>query len=250
MRIIAHWLIVSGVLNEMHLLIYLSISVLALLTSSRRHVSSPFTSRLHMKTVPSPYSTLIRVNTCHHSQCIEHVDRNISLSDYMRLPVDQYVCIDMPMQAKLQRLERASFQLTVPPVNFFHLQVRPTVFCNVTQNQSAVIIQSDTCTLEGSPYIRALNKCFRFNIQTVFTWVDRPSHRYIFSSTSLFVEVDPPPPFSSVPIPILERTGQLAMGTAISFIEREFITSLSRDYANWATNEKYRISRAKHSNFS
>lgn len=193
------------------------------------------------------YNTFIQVSTRQQRRCIEHVDRNITLSDYMRLPVEQYVCIEMPLHARLERLNSNLFQLTVPPVTFFHLQVCPTVYCRVSQNHTAVIIESDKCSLEGSPYVRSLNSCFRFSIRTVFTWIDQPASRLIFSSSDLFVEVAPPPPFSAVPVPILERTGELAMTAAISYIEGEFIRSLAKDYARWATDEKYRVARIQQS---
>ena len=238
---------------------YLMLLISLLITSidslpslSRSHQTSlvSFTSApsvLIRRSLLRAYNTIIQVSTHHTRRCIDQVDRNVSLSDYMRLPVEQYVCIEMPLHAHLERIESNRFQLTVPPVTFFHLQVCPTVYCSVAQNNTAVIIQSDKCNLAGSPYVRSLNGCFRFTIRTVFTWVDRPTYRQISSTSDLFVEVDPPPPFSSVPVPILERTGQLAMTAAISFIEGEFIKSLAKDYARWATDEKYRLSRVKQS---
>ena len=212
--------------------------------SVNSYISSPTPLR---RSSLAAYTTFIRVNTRHQRRCPDRVDRTVSLSDYMRLPVEQYVCIEMPLHAHLARLNSNLFQLTVPPVTFFHLQVCPTVYCNVTQNHTAVIIQSDKCNLEGSSYVRSLNSCFRFSIRTVFTWVDRPADQHILSSSDLFVEVDPPPPFASVPVPILEKTGQLAMTAAISFIEGEFIKSLAKDYARWATDEKYRLLRVQQS---
>ena len=89
------------------------------------------------------YNTFVKVKSNFEAQTILEHDENCSLKDYMRLPVDQYVCIKMPLNAKLQRLNDNFFNLTVPPVTFFNLQVSPTVQCIVSQTQDAVVIESD-----------------------------------------------------------------------------------------------------------
>jgi NAD-dependent dihydropyrimidine dehydrogenase PreA subunit len=150
----------------------------------------------------------------------------------------------MPLNANLQRIDTVLFVLTVPPVNFFNLQVSPSAYCNVTQNNTAVIIESDTCILDGSPYVKSLNGCFKFRLKTVFTWEDTPDHKIISSTSNLVVEVDPPPPFSRIARPILRNTGYIAMNTAISYIEKEFVKSLTKDFAHWANDDPYRSTRA------
>lgn len=192
------------------------------------------------------YDTIVKVLSNNKRKCGDKADPGISLTNYMKLPVEQYVCIKMPLDANLVRLEDSLFVLTVPPVNFFHLSVSPSVYCNVTQNDTAVIIESNKCILDGSPYVKGLNGCFKFFIRTVFRWEDS-NEKVIFSSSDLFVEVDPPSPFSRIARPILERTGYIAMNTAISIIEREFVKSLSLDYLRWANDAKYREARAMNS---
>lgn len=191
-----------------------------------------------------------QVNTSFKSRCLaKHAIPNpssASLSHYMRLPVEQYVCIKLPLDANLQRLDNDLFELVVPPVRFFHLQVSPSVYCNVTQNNTAVIIESTQCILNGSPYVKGLNGCFKFFIRTVFSWEDA-SEAHIHSCTSLHVEVDPPFPFNTMPNRLLESTGALAMRTAIRTIEREFVKSLTSDFLRWASDEAYRAERAKNS---
>ena len=52
-----------------------------------------------------------------------------SLSEYMRLPVDQYVGIDLPMGAEMKRVpgDRDMFQLEIPGLKFLSLEVKPVV---------------------------------------------------------------------------------------------------------------------------
>ena len=83
------------------------------------------------------FDTFVTVSSSYEARCtssnpIPPDAKNIqgqvlSLSDYMRLPVDQYVCIKMPLDAVLERdrsdsqlstdsnLESNRFILTVPP---------------------------------------------------------------------------------------------------------------------------------------
>jgi len=56
-------------------------------------------------------------------------DAGRSLSDYMRLPVDQYVGIELPMGAEMKRVagEDSLFQLEIPGLKFLSLEVKPVV---------------------------------------------------------------------------------------------------------------------------
>ena len=56
-------------------------------------------------------------------------DTAYSLSNYMRLPVDQYVGIELPMGAEMKRVPGDStlFQLEIPGLKFLSLEVKPVV---------------------------------------------------------------------------------------------------------------------------
>ena len=56
-------------------------------------------------------------------------DPEYSLSNYMRLPVDQYVGIELPMGAEMKRVpgDRTMFQLEIPGLKFLSLEVKPVV---------------------------------------------------------------------------------------------------------------------------
>lgn len=195
------------------------------------------------------FDTFVKVETNFETKCgVESHDPGCTLTDYMRLPVEQYVCIQMPLNASLERMSNNQFNMTVPPVRFFNLDVSPMLICDVVQTATSVKITSDTCVLRGSPYVVGLNGCFKINVSTKFTWSDTDEKKTIISNSQIFVEVDPPRPFKYFGKTILESTGTLAMSIALRQIENAFVQSLARDYSRWATDSTYRLSRAANSN--
>jgi hypothetical protein len=190
------------------------------------------------------YDTKLSVSSTFSTPCSMAADEGITLSSYMQLPVDQYVCIKMPLDATLERLEGSRFNMTVPPVRFFNLDLSPTILCDVTQSATSVKIVSNECTLRGSPYVVGLNGCFKMNIVSEFKWTDVDNKRCISSASDIFIEVDPPPPFCFISNSILEKTGRIAMSIALAQIENAFVKALARDYERWAVDREYRVVRA------
>lgn len=119
------------------------------------------------------YDIKIAVESNFETSCALLCDKDISLTDYMQLPVDQYVCIKMPLDASLERMTGSQFNMTIPPVKFFTLDVSPTIICLVNQNDHEVTINSNECILRGSPYVVGLNGCYLLKVSTKFTWLDR-----------------------------------------------------------------------------
>src|SRR5438105_195566 len=58
-------------------------------------------------------------------------DPGADLAAYMRLPVSQYVLIDVPMGGSLQRVSADEFELSVPRLQFWDVWVQPRVWCRV-----------------------------------------------------------------------------------------------------------------------
>ena len=51
------------------------------------------------------FNTFVNVNSKYEAKCALVTDNSgKSLSDYMKLPVEQYVCIKMPLDATLERV--------------------------------------------------------------------------------------------------------------------------------------------------
>jgi len=192
------------------------------LNNVRQNANNFRSTKLHMA-----YNTFVRVSSDFEVDCKMDADNGVSLTDYMRLPVDQYVCIDMPLNATLQRMggsDSTMFNLTVPPKTFFQLSVSPMLFCYVTQSEESVRIQSSSCILRGSPYMESLNGCFEININTVFSCVDTEEKRSLRSKSDIFVQVDPPRLFKYFGKTILEATGSLATES-----DRECIRQVARE---------------------
>lgn len=80
----------------------------------RRLTGSGMRPRLRIAMVE--FNTFVRVSSSFKAPCsLESDNSKLSLGDYMRLPVEQYVCIKMPLDATLARADDSRFYLTVPP---------------------------------------------------------------------------------------------------------------------------------------
>ena len=187
----------------------------------------------------------------------------VRLTDYMRLPVEQYVCVPMPLNSKLSRLPGGTtndFELVVPNVRFLSLEVQPIVHAVVTLADDRVIIEGDRCTLTGSPFVgrSRLNERFNFCVRAELSWVDLDSGvgvglveegeeeegNAISADTTIEVDVDTPFPFRTIGKRAIERMGDKALQISLTFILRSFLRGLASDYKRWAGDEEYRKSRA------
>ena len=92
----------------------------------------------------------------------------VSLDRYMRLPVEQYCAIPLPMQASLVRTARPDeFEMRVPELAFRvpgkPITVAPLVVASVVSESDRVVIASDSCTLTGSSEAMRLIEATRLN---------------------------------------------------------------------------------------
>ena len=196
-------------------------------------------------------------------------DDAVRLSNYMRLPVEQYALVPMPLNSTLTRLPGGStsdFELVVPPVRFLWLQVQPVVHAFVVLEENKVVITGDRCTLKGSPFIAKvkLNERFSFNVWSELTWDDTldkgntaigndegisnqqdESESTIYARSRIKVDVDVPRPFSAIPKRAIEATGDKAMQLSLNILLRSFMKGLARDYERWASDPDYRQRRAE-----
>ena len=175
-------------------------------------------------------------------------DAGFNLTQYMRLPTEQYSMLPLPYGASLRRPGADGlFELTVPPVTFLWLEVAPLVRASVDTHAEtdAVIITSTDCKLRGSDVIERirLNEAFRFFVRTRITWVDG-SERRLATDTQIRVQVEPPGPFATVPRAVLEATGNAVMKVAMEGVQRGFVRALARDFEQWACDASYRTRRA------
>lgn len=203
---------------------------------------APFTEK-RVKTVLSmAVKTYLSADSSFEARCTSANDENVSLSEYMRLPVEQYASLKMPLNASLKRINNRQFKLVIPSVKLFHLDVSPIMICDVVQTPQSVEITSNHCILSGSEYVDGLNGCFKFDVATKIQWTDTPAKSAIQSLSKISLEVDPPHPFKFVGKKILESTGMVALN---AIIESAFVHSLAEDYERWAKDPAYRVSRSK-----
>ena len=93
---------------------------------------------------------------------------------------------DNNTQSQSQSEQLLLFELVVPPVRFLWLEVQPIVYAVVTQQDDKVIISSDQCILEGSPFISKvhLNERFDFCVTAELMWNDTTTNNVPASSSS------------------------------------------------------------------
>ena len=195
-------------------------------------------------------------------------DDSLRLTNYMRLPVEQYALVPMPLNSTLSRLPGGSvsdFELMVPPVKFLWLTVQPFVHAFVVLEEDKVVITGDRCTLKGSPFIAKvkLNERFSFNVWSELTWDDTLEEGIskqgcdddgndggngegtIYARSRIQVDVDVPRPFSAIPKRVIEATGDKAMQLSLKILLKTFMKGLASDYSRWASDPDYRRRRAE-----
>ena len=218
-----------------------AMTLLTFLTDSNSMVST-------QQPMNSKFNTIVSVKSRNDIRSIYNAaDPSVSLTNYMKLPVEQYALIKMPLGATLTKVKDSDeFKLEVPNVKFFHLECKPTCYCTVSKStdDNKVTISSQKCILSGSPIVDSLNAHYKFNVVTQFTWADFKTGKSIISNSKILVYVDPPLIFKAFPKSVLESTGNFVMQGALNWVERMFIKSLAEDYEKWATDKAYREKRA------
>lgn len=91
----------------------------------------------------------------------------------MLMPVEQFVLLELPLGAYMAREDENTFQLVIPTVAFFGLEVRPVVRARVTHVASprpAVVVEAVQFALDGSEPIRAMQDLAEVRGRTTLTW--------------------------------------------------------------------------------
>lgn len=163
-----------------------------------------------------------------------------------------YTLLSLPLGARLQRAELNAetfvedaassdlFQLTVPPLRFFSLEVEPTVFVRVRVEADRVCLSVAGARVDGA-FAESLNLNERFCLtgETFFTAdgiVDGGEHQSIVAETTLWLSIDPPPPFSRLPARLLHAVGQGVVCRVLVLLQRVFLAALAEDFRKWAAS--------------
>ena len=215
-----------------------------------------------------------RVEVGHRSRArVVCRNSNVTLSQYMRLPVEQYVLIKLPLDSDLSKIDdyegsgvrgvkeecagdvtemesdnTVMFKLVVPPITFTNLTLQPVVFAGVDCRKNEVVIHSNNCVLQGSEFIErtSLNDRFDFKVETRLSWEDNMdlSDSFIYADSKIEVDVDVPRPFNRIPKVILTRLGNAAVKISLKVIQGTFVENLANDFLRWSQDEPYRLYRA------
>jgi len=183
--------------------------------------------------------------------------------------------LSQSQQSQSEQSQLLLFELVVPPVRFLWLEVQPIVYAVVTQEKDRVIISSDQCILEGSPFISKvhLNERFDFCVTAELMWNDTSStttttsnvpasssltsdaaaevvtvdSSKIFAIANIEINVDVPRPFSAIPKRVIVPTGEKAMQVTLNYLLGSFLQGLAQDYQLWANDSNYRQQRRRES---
>jgi hypothetical protein len=99
---------------------------------------------------------------------------DVALATYMRLPVEQYYCLD-PSQIK--QLSGSTFTLSVPRVSLLGTSLEPVIQVQVTSEPNAVVLRATDCQLNASGIMGGLEKIFAMNFVTCLTWSSPPEQQ-------------------------------------------------------------------------
>ena len=192
---------------------------------------------------PSPPSSLLTLRLL-TSSFLYSLDKNstVVLADYLALPPTHYTLLALPLGATLTRVEESErlFALTIPAVTLFTLTVKPTITVSVDVAAPPappnVLIEVLDARVDGAWSDQlGLNERFEIYGTTVIK-LGGPDGESIDSLTDLRVGVDPPPPFSLLPIGLLTRVGNAVLNGVCGTLQRVFVRALARDAEAFAAD--------------
>jgi hypothetical protein len=172
------------------------------------------------------------------------------LDEYMRLPVEAYCAIPLPMRAELSRVDAKFFALRVPPLHFAvpgnPITMEPRVMARVEAKPNCVRISSDQCTLVGSPIVESLrlNECFAFRVLVLLTW-DAGAAPCMSADSRIEVDVETPGLFRLLPRSLLQAIVSAATAVVLDSLLKAFLRNLAADHGRWSTDAAYRDARRR-----
>lgn len=103
---------------------------------------------------------------------VNDVGGPVSLTNYMRLPVEQYYILD---PSQIQLLSGNTFVLSVPRINLLGATLQPVITVEVTSEADAVVLQATDCQLNATGIMGGLDEKFAMQFTTRLTWKS-PKH--------------------------------------------------------------------------
>eukprot|EP01018_Ginkgo_biloba_P020368 Gb_21996 [translate_table: standard] len=196
--------------------------------------SSEEASRVH-KSALGHSARLVAQRT--ESYVIEELGR--PLAEYMRLPASQYSVLDAE---RIERVDENTFRCYVYRFKFFSFEVCPVLLVRVEEQSNGCRIQLLSCKLEGSPVVVAQNEKFSASMVNEISCStdDSSSTQKLISNTTIEVVIDIPFPFRTIPVELIESTGNQVLQQLLRVMLPRFLTQLSKDYKAWASGDTSR----------
>lgn len=130
----------------------------------------------------------------------------------------------------------SNFKMVVPKMSVFDVWVLPIAYTTISQSPGVVSMEATDCEITGSSHVEQLKLNDLFNIKALVAFkasgtVATPT---VTSEATFSLNIDVPPPFSFLPKPLLEGTGNAALSPIVSVLMNSFITSLVEDHKKWS----------------
>mmetsp|Transcript_22842 Transcript_22842/g.58180 ORF Transcript_22842/g.58180 Transcript_22842/m.58180 type:complete len:254 (-) Transcript_22842:475-1236(-) len=163
-----------------------------------------------------------------------------ALHAYMQESPSLFTELQMPLGGKLRSVDTAVglYEITIPRMQLFDMWLAPKASARLKVDANKLVIGAEDCMLTGSHHVEQLGLNDRFNVDVAITFAghhpDPAAQGRIISDGMIEVQVDIPPPFSFMPKPVLETTGNAALAGSLSILLNTFAQLLADEYHKWA----------------
>jgi len=163
-------------------------------------------------------------------------EQPIPIQHYLRQPQRLVHALADPSRVEL--LSEDCFRLAIRPLSFMNLSIQPTVDLRVwAEREGTVHLESIACEIRGVEYI---NQRSSLNLVGQLSPVLLYGVTHLQGQANLEVKVELPPPFSFMPRPLLEATGNGLLKSVLLTIKQRLMHQLLLDYRRWVQAQSER----------
>ena len=163
-------------------------------------------------------------------------EQPIPIQHYLRQPQRLVNALADPSRVEL--LSEECFRLKMRPLSFMNLSIQPTVDMKVWSEREGIVhLESVDCEIRGVEYI---NQRFSLRLVGQLSPVLLYGVTHLKGQADLEVKVELPPPFSFMPRPLLEATGNGLLKSVLLTIKQRLMHQLLLDYRRWVQAQSER----------
>ncbi|PSB57704.1 DUF1997 domain-containing protein [Chamaesiphon polymorphus] len=154
----------------------------------------------------------------------------IPIGHYLRQPHRLVNALVDP--SRIQQLSEDEFRLSMRTLNFFGIELQPTVYLRVwTEADGTVRIASTKCEIRGIDYI---DRRFSLQLMGKLSPYEAQGQTYLEGLADLQVQVDLPPPLNFMPRSMVESAGNSLLKGILNTFKQRLLHQLIADYILWA----------------